>query len=367
MKVLLISPLPPPNGGIASWTVQYLEYAKAMPLDVHLINNNVVGSRVENLSNRYVLKDELKRYTKIRSQLKKELKTFKPDIIHYNIPCSPKGIIRDYLLMKSIGSRSKTAVHLRCTPEDQLKGSRIGLYFFKKVVRLADAVMTLNTPTVDFIQKLTGKKAAATANFISEDDIKSDALHINGKIREAVYAGHITKAKGIDELLAAAEELPCIHFTLIGNISADYSNRPVPGNVQFMNDMDRSQVLKRIEQSDVFVFPSYTEGFSNSLLEAMAKGLPCIASGAGANRDMLENGGGVIIPVKDKDSIVDAFHKIQDPRTRRGMAHWNIEKVKSEYTVEKVMQSLVGIYNKTIHHGERQEGFANLAGKEKLE
>lgn len=60
-------------------------------------------------------------------------------------------------------------------------------------------------------------------------------------------------------------------------------------------------------------------------------------------------------------------NKIQDPRTRRGMAHWNIEKVKSEYTVEKVMQSLVGIYNKTIHHGERQEGFANLAGKEKLE
>lgn len=183
MKVLLISPLPPPNGGIASWTVQYLEYAKAMPLDVHLINNNVVGSRVENLSNRYVLKDELKRYTKIRSQLKKELKTFKPDIIHYNIPCSPKGIIRDYLLMKSIGSRSKTAVHLRCTPEDQLKGSRIGLYFFKKVVKLADAVMTLNTPTVDFIQKLTGKKAAATANFISEDDIKSDALH-TGKLEK---------------------------------------------------------------------------------------------------------------------------------------------------------------------------------------
>ena len=58
------------------------------------------------------------------------------------------------------------------------------------------------------------------------------------------------------------------------------------------------KLQKYLDKADVFLFPSYTEGFSISLTEAMASGLPCIASDVGANQDMLENHGGILIKTK---------------------------------------------------------------------
>ena len=52
MKVLLVSPLPPPVGGIASWTVDYLNYCKEnkADVDITLVDSAIKGSRAENVS-----------------------------------------------------------------------------------------------------------------------------------------------------------------------------------------------------------------------------------------------------------------------------------------------------------------------------
>lgn len=53
--------------------------------------------------------------------------------------------------------------------------------------------------------------------------------------------------------------------------------------------------------------------FSNALLEAMSVGLPIIASNVGANADMIEENGGVIVPVRDVQAIVDAIISLNNP------------------------------------------------------
>ena len=61
MKVLLISPLPPPAGGIASWTRRYLESRKAKENEVDVVNIAVTGKRVENFTTKNSIFAEIKR------------------------------------------------------------------------------------------------------------------------------------------------------------------------------------------------------------------------------------------------------------------------------------------------------------------
>ena len=60
-------------------------------------------------------------------------------------------------------------------------------------------------------------------------------------------------------------------------------------------------------QSNVAVLPSYREGMSKSLLEAMACGLPIITSDARGCADIVSEGNGIKVPVKNVDALTNAF------------------------------------------------------------
>lgn len=85
-----------------------------------------------------------------------------------------------------------------------------------------------------------------------------------------------------------------------------------------------------------------------SLTEAMAAGLPCIATDVGANKDMLEDKGGIIIPAGDGTAIIQALESMSDSTVRQKMSNWNIDKVKNEYTLEKVMYRIYNIYQDVL-------------------
>ena len=98
----------------------------------------------------------------------------------------------------------------------------------------------------------------------------------------------------------------------------------------------------------MYLFPSHSEGFSIALVEAMARGLPVIASDVGSNRDMIENQGGVIIEVGNVEQIVQAIIKLQDSDERRRMSAWNINKAIKHYTVKAVCEKLIYIYESVL-------------------
>ena len=80
MKILFISPLPPPVGSIASWTKRYMESRQTKAVGVHIVNTAVIGSRV-NQFNQSKIKDELVSTKIILKKLKKELKQSTPGIV----------------------------------------------------------------------------------------------------------------------------------------------------------------------------------------------------------------------------------------------------------------------------------------------
>ena len=120
------------------------------------------------------------------------------------------------------------------------------------------------------------------------------------------------------------------------------------GYVTLLGQKDYLEVKIYYERANVYLFPSHTEGFSMLLTEAMAAGLPCIATDVGANKDMLEDKGGIIIPAGDGTAIIQASESMSDSTVRQKMSNWNIDKVKNEYTLEKVMYRIYNIYQDVL-------------------
>jgi L-malate glycosyltransferase len=84
--------------------------------------------------------------------------------------------------------------------------------------------------------------------------------------------------------------------------------------VEFPGAVD--DVVRYLHGVDVFVLPSDREGLSNSLLEAMACGLPCVAPASAGGDQVLDASSGIIPPSNDPRDLSDAFARLQDPALR---------------------------------------------------
>jgi glycosyltransferase involved in cell wall biosynthesis len=89
-------------------------------------------------------------------------------------------------------------------------------------------------------------------------------------------------------------------------------------HVRVVPTMDREGLYRELIEADLFVFPSLSEGFSCALLEALAAGLPTVATPAGAALDLLKHDdNAVVVPVADAHAIVAAVDRLIDDRPLR--------------------------------------------------
>jgi glycosyltransferase involved in cell wall biosynthesis len=347
IRLALVSPLPPPQGGIQTWTVDFLEYFKdSEKLDVRLVNQGLIGKRATGAIVKKNIFDEVMRSRAIVRDLKRELKNG-CDVVHLNSPCSPFGIIRDYLCVKAAKKHGVPVVfHCRCNIEKQIGSGKIALRYLGKTVRLASTVLVLNESSKKFLENNYKKGSRSIFNFVPGDLIVSERK-TNERLERAVFAGNIIPTKGVGELLAAAGSFPEIKFILVGKKAPGEYESGVPDNVVFTGSVPRDRVLEYYDAADVFVFPTYTEGFSIALAEAMARGLPVITTDAGANRDMLCDRGGIIVGIADVGDLTKAIERIKDPEIRREMSEFNLERVR-DFTVDKIMAQYLDIYGECI-------------------
>ena len=136
-----------------------------------------------------------------------------------------------------------------------------------------------------------------------------------------LFVGRIVRDKGINELVNAFQrlnhEFPDTRLLLVGA----YEENLDPINAESVQIINESRNIEHVgvkrdddlvtyyAASDCFVFPSYREGFPNTVMEAGAMGLPCIVTDINGSREIIIDGrNGVIIPSKDEDSLYQAMH-----------------------------------------------------------
>jgi glycosyltransferase involved in cell wall biosynthesis len=104
----------------------------------------------------------------------------------------------------------------------------------------------------------------------------------------------------------------------------------------------------------VFVLPSEIEGFSLALLEAMARGVPCIATAAGGNREALAQGAGIIVPPRDPPALAKALARIlDDPEAARELGRRASERAYAEFDVSRTVQETRALYASLLERRER--------------
>lgn len=344
-SILLLSPLPPPTGGIASWTQKFIGWGQQNSLDIEIVNTAVIGGRANKINKKIKVFEELERTINIFKDIKNKIKKNKNYIGHLNTPCGNFGILRDYLCAIIFKKNNiPFVVHYRCNIEDQIKTNKFKKYVLKKLVRLADKNIVLNTPSKEYIKEFSLSKIEVIPNFIEEIFLLNQPRKINKSIEKVVFVGHVQETKGVREILAISDKFPNIEFVIIGPIADSIKSITAPKNVIFKGTLESKEIRNVLMSSDVFLFPTYTEGFSNALLEAMAVGLPVITTSVGANEDMIESEGGITVKVRSEKDLINALKNTSDYATRKEFSDWNIEKVKKSYLINNVMEKLFRVY-----------------------
>lgn len=342
----MLAPLPPPSGGIASWTVRYRDYCRSHGINLDIVNIAIQGTIRAKTPSKRSLKDEIKRSNYIIKKLKQGIKN-KPDVIHLNTSCSPLGVFRDALCVYTVKNKIPIILHCRCNIEDQLGNNKLSRVFFRYIVNKSSKIIVLNKFSKKFVDSIEIGKTVCIPNFVNEKLLCQSHV-IKEKVEQVIFVGHIEKAKGIVQISEVASLLPDITFFLLGEITEPLPDNLIKPNMKLLGCVQIDEVKDYLCKSDLFIFPSLTEGFSNALLEAMAVGLPVIASDVGANLEMIENQGGRIIPKNDSQALHNAIQSVSEKHIREAMSIWNIRKVKDAYLIEHIMNQYFKLYDGVV-------------------
>jgi glycosyltransferase involved in cell wall biosynthesis len=354
--ILFVSPLPPPQGGIAVWTKKIFNEGLPDGTPLSLVNTRIRGKR--NIFDSVILSiPEMYRTSYIIFSVLRQLLVNRPKLIHINCSLSSVGVVRDAVCMALAKIfRVPVVMHYHSNLQD-FSGSRFlgaSQKILRYLMRHAAANIVINTPSFEKAKSLlpNDKPPLLLPNFTEDKLFSYQKIMAQNSRPRAIFGGGITKAKGCEEILNAASELPEIDFHLYGKMHADLDGafRGAPQNIFLHGEVNHPILINEMVKSDFLIFPSYSEGFPLTVLEAMSVSLPIIATNVGAIPEMVsENAGGYLIPTRSTDALVSAIKKlIAHPEKMLAMGAYNKQKSFAQYRYSIVITQLLNIYNKIL-------------------
>jgi len=165
---------------------------------------------------------------------------------------------------------------------------------------------------------------------------------------------NLRKEKAHEVLLAAAARLtlrhPHVQFLIAGDgprmaeLRAMADTLRIAGNVRFLGH--REDIPALLAQADAFVLPSRSEAFPNSAIEAMAAGLPVIASAVGGLIDLVEDGQtGVLVRPDDPIALAEALESlVLSPERAAAIGAAARDEVTRRYSFDRMVRAFEDLY-----------------------
>ena len=276
---------------------------------------------------------------------------WKPDVVvaFFGIPSGPIG-----LLLRLI-NRTPYIVSLR--GGDVPGFQPYDLAFFHKLLGPIIRLLWKNAAGVVAnsagLQSLARRFAPEMEIAVIPNGVDAQTFHPTSAPAEAprpvqlLFVGRVVFQKGLDVLLRALAMLPSSHdfrLEIIGDgdqrepLAAEIRRLGLEQKITFAGWCDRAAIAERYQQADVFVFPSRDEGMPNVVLEAMASGLPIVATAIAGNEDLVREGeNGCLVPTEDAAALAAALTRlIERPDLRRTMGRASRAIVEREYTWQRV-------------------------------
>jgi glycosyltransferase involved in cell wall biosynthesis len=168
---------------------------------------------------------------------------------------------------------------------------------------------------------------------------------VKGRI---LFAGTCCLGKGIHYLAFAAQQLAAqgLHydFRVAGDVSPLIRSQPAAQYLNFLGRIPRSQFWREFENADVLAVPSLSEGFSTVGLEALAAGVPVVATGVAGTvvRDGID---GLLIPERNSGALAAAIGQIVEDRSLRDQMSLAARERARDFTWHKYGERLLAALN----------------------
>lgn len=343
MKILFLNyEYPPLGGGAANATACILEeWKEDATLEAHLVTSSTgdqleeshlgkgvyvhripIGKNAKNLhhqSLRDLLVYSVKGWWFARKLIKQEQTAFDATLAFFGVPCGFMAL----LLRLEFGV--PFVVSLRGSDVPGYSAKYRFLYpLLRPMIRFIWSRAVAVIPNSIGLESLAKETAPKQEFNIIENgvDIKrfvpGDQRHASDAFIITPGASRVTERKGLNYLIEAVALLVPKYPELRLKVMGDGSARPalealvrergLQESVQFLGRIPREETLAYYQEASLFVLPSLNEGMSNAMLEALATGLPIIATPTGGTAELvIEGKNGKVVPEQSVAALVEAI------------------------------------------------------------
>jgi len=358
LRVIIATPPPGPSGGIQYY---YDVIRRRFNVEVDYAYRGSLQSESSMLCTVLRLLDGYAAFTKL-------LLRNNYDIVHINTSLGHKGVLRDsvYILIGKLFLK-KIVVFVRgWDPDFNTNVSPIIFSIFKRLYFGADCLIVLGHKIKETMEGWGCKHRIFVETTIVDDgllrgfDIEAKLVSLSKyHCTNILFLARVEKDKGIYEAIDAFELLSLTNKNIKLNIAGNgselvnaklYAETKKLTRIFFLGYVREQDKIDAFKTADIYILPSYHEGMPNSLLEAMAFGLPVITRPVGGIVDFFENGKmGFMTESRSPEVFANLIEKlISDTELRNKMALYNFQFARKRFLASEVVKRLEKIYQDTL-------------------
>ncbi|KAA5536246.1 glycosyltransferase [Taibaiella lutea] len=359
-KILIVGKNPPPYFGTTVWFQSLQNTLWPSEFEMLWFNNNIHSSfsTLGKLGFKSII-NNIRLYNAFRTFIKKN----KPDLILIPMSQATLGFIKDSIFIKIAKKNAPTLLMLHgANWINWLKKSSLTLNnYVRSTLKDTIGAIVLGENLKYLFEEFYKKDLIFSVpngldvDFITKNKSASDKMVIT-------YLGNLQPSKGIKSVIEAACKLQeaniNYHLKVIGQWrdeeTKEYCESLVKSNslsVKFYGPLYDAAKLEELYSSDIFLFPpNMPEGHPIVLIEAMAAGLPIIATNQGAISESVTNGeNGYIVESNNPVQIAEKLiYLYENPLVRKQMGFKSQEKYIEAFTSAKMIQNFSKVFNQIL-------------------
>lgn len=367
LNVLVAGALPPPMGGVGFYYQTLLDSNLTELVNLHFVqtstqNRELSSSGKVTAFNFIAALQDCWRFSSA-------IIWHRPQLAHISTASGLSLLKHSLCILVARLFGCRVLLHPHCSlPALYHERSRWWRWYFRKVIYLTDGIVALSKEWLELGSIIPGRKVYYLPNAINLRLYHEVAVNHLSKAQlknpcKVLYLGYLGKAKGSFDLLDAAITIHTrgikMIFDLVGGEMSHEEWVQLNDKIAAskMEDDFRlhpltfgAEKVDFFDQADIFVYPSYFEGMPIAVIEAMACGLPVVASNVGGLPDLIKDGvNGILVTPGNPDELASALCTLAgDQSLHHSMALASYKLAYEGFDIDKHVTELVGIYKAVL-------------------
>ncbi len=285
--------------------------------------------------------------------IRKKVRELNPDVL-----IGMGSVIAGYAAMATLFTRIKSIGSERTNPYEDCGASPLLSFFCRTFALLDNGYVFQTRDAMNFYPKRMHKNSAIIPNAIFNPAVR-EITPVNVRRKTIAAMGRYAPEKAFDFLIKSFAEIsakiPEYKLVIYGDgplreeLEDLVSSLDMNGRIELQHSNEN--VLRLICDASLFVLSSTSEGMPNALMEAMACGIPCIATDCpigGPGELIKSNENGILIPVNDGEALKREMLRVLSDKELSEKLSENALHIREDYSINRIGQLWLDYLSKTV-------------------